>query len=155
MLYEERGLIWGCEADTVSMLTKTILKNKALGVPIMMTNLYPFLLGNAALKHERIPAFPGKGRKATPPIIFWRRIAATLASCRSRVRETWEMRPKILAIVDENAAVIDARMDEGPVTLLKLEPPLNSLSVVEADLIGYAGCPRCPRFPAELSGRCP
>ncbi|MFL7868991.1 MAG: hypothetical protein AB8I58_09195, partial [Anaerolineales bacterium] len=57
MLYEEQRLIWGCEADTVSMLTKYLL-NKSLGVPIMMTNLYPFLMGQAALKHERIPNFP-------------------------------------------------------------------------------------------------
>ena len=50
-------MIWGCEADTLSMLTKYIL-HKSLGAPIMMTNLYPFLLGNAALKHERIESFP-------------------------------------------------------------------------------------------------
>src|SRR5690606_17077423 len=46
ILYEERRLIWGCEADTVSMLTKHIL-NRSLAVPIMMTNLYPFLMGQA------------------------------------------------------------------------------------------------------------
>lgn len=57
MLYEERELIRGCEGDTVSMLTKFIL-HKSLGSPIMMTNLYPFLMGQAALKHERIPDFP-------------------------------------------------------------------------------------------------
>lgn len=47
MLYEERRLIWGCEADTVSMLTKYLLHN-SLDVPIMMTNLYPFIMGQAA-----------------------------------------------------------------------------------------------------------
>ncbi len=57
LLYEERGLIWGCEADTMSMITKFLL-HKSLEAPIMMTNLYPFLLGNAALKHERIESFP-------------------------------------------------------------------------------------------------
>ena len=57
LLYEERGLIWGCEADTMSMITKYVL-HKSLEAPIMMTNLYPFLLGNAALKHERIESFP-------------------------------------------------------------------------------------------------
>ena len=50
-------MIWGCEADTMSMITKYIL-HKSLEAPIMMTNLYPFLLGNAALKHERIKSFP-------------------------------------------------------------------------------------------------
>ncbi len=57
MLYQERRLIWGCEADTLSMITKYML-HKSLDAPIMMTNLYPFLLGNAALKHERIESFP-------------------------------------------------------------------------------------------------
>ena len=57
LLYEERQLIWGCEADTMSMVTKYIL-HQSLDAPIMMTNLYPFLLGNAALKHERIESFP-------------------------------------------------------------------------------------------------
>ena len=57
----EDGYIWGCEGDTVSMLTKYLL-HRSLDVPIIMTNLYPFLMGNAALKHERIPEFPcGKG----------------------------------------------------------------------------------------------
>ena len=57
LLYQERDLIWGCEGDTVSMLTKFIL-HRSLRVPIVMTNLYPFLMGQAALEHERIPAFP-------------------------------------------------------------------------------------------------
>ncbi|MFN2143931.1 MAG: hypothetical protein ACK2T7_01200, partial [Anaerolineales bacterium] len=57
MLYEEQKMIWGCEADNVVMLTKFIL-HKSLDVPIMMTNMYPFLMGDAALKHEKIPNFP-------------------------------------------------------------------------------------------------
>ena len=40
MFYEERRLIWGCEADIMSMITKYVLHN-SLGMPIMMTNLYP------------------------------------------------------------------------------------------------------------------
>ena len=39
------------------MLTKLIL-HRSLRAPTIMTNLYPFLMGQAALKHERIPAFP-------------------------------------------------------------------------------------------------
>jgi hypothetical protein len=50
MLFEELGIIWICEADIMSLLTK-YLAHKALGAPIMMTNIYPFLMGDAALKH--------------------------------------------------------------------------------------------------------
>ena len=57
MLFEEKRIILGCEADTMSMATKYII-NKSLGAPIMMSNIYPFLVGMAALKHERIEKFP-------------------------------------------------------------------------------------------------
>ena len=66
MLYQQQGLIWGCEADTMSMLTKYILHN-SLGVPLMMTNLYPFVLGDAALKHERIDSFSAGERRTRKP----------------------------------------------------------------------------------------
>jgi hypothetical protein len=52
ILYQERRMIWGCEGDTVSMLTKYVL-HQCLNAPIIMTNLYPFVLGQAALRHER------------------------------------------------------------------------------------------------------
>jgi hypothetical protein len=53
----------------------------------------------------------------------------------------WALKPKVLAIVDENASAIDARLPEGEMTLLKLEPPFDTLSVVEGTLEGYAGFP--------------
>ena len=53
----ENKLLWGCEADTVAMLTEYLVHH-TLGAPVMMTNLDPFLMGQAALKHERIPDFP-------------------------------------------------------------------------------------------------
>ncbi len=56
-LFEDQRMVWGCEADLVSMLTKVLI-HKTIDVPFMMTNLYPFQMGNAALKHEHIPYFP-------------------------------------------------------------------------------------------------
>jgi len=44
-------------ADTVSMLTKFIV-HRSLRVPVMMSHLYPFLMGQGRWKHERIPEFP-------------------------------------------------------------------------------------------------
>jgi hypothetical protein len=38
LLYSEREVIWGCEADTVSMLTEFIVQ-RSLDVPVVMTNL--------------------------------------------------------------------------------------------------------------------
>ena len=40
LLYQDRRLIWACEADTLSLLTMFILE-RSLANPIMMSNLYP------------------------------------------------------------------------------------------------------------------
>ncbi len=137
MLYEEQGLIWGCEADTVSMLTKYIL-HKSLDVPIMMTNLYPFLMGQAALKHERIPAFPDVEEPENHILAahsgYFGIVPMSFAT-------EWTLRPKVLGIVDDNAIAIDARLPTGDITMAKLEPTFNTLSVVEGELRGYAQYP--------------
>ena len=88
-LYEERRLVWGCEADLVSMLTK-VLVGKTIDVPFMMTNLYPFEMGNAALKHEHIPISPRW--RAHPRITSWRPTAAIWAWCRSLFRRSGSWR---------------------------------------------------------------
>ena len=138
LLYAERGLIWGCEADTVSMLTE-MLAIQGLGMPAMMTNLYPYLMGQAALKHERIAHFPSTTEDKENTILAAH--CGYLGVLPSAFATSWTLRRKVLAIVDDNATAIDARLDEGPVILLKLEPPFDTLSVVEGDLIGYAGFP--------------
>jgi hypothetical protein len=43
--------------------------------------------------------------------------------------------------VDENATAIDARLPAGELTLVKLGPTFDTLSVVEGELTGYAGFP--------------
>ena len=134
MLYEERRLIWGCEADTVSMLSKYIL-HKSLGVPIMMTNMYPFLMGQAALKHERIPYFPEVDGNSNDYILAAH--CGYLGVVPQSFSTEWALRSKVLAIVDNNATAIDARLPEGPMTLAKLMPSMNKVSVAEGELVGY------------------
>ncbi len=138
MLYEEKRLLWGCEADTVSMLTKTIL-HEVLGAPVMMTNLYPFLMGMAALKHERIPHFPTVAEQPENYVLAAH--CGYLGVLPRSFSTQWTLRAKVLAIVDGNATAIDARLAEGPVTLAKLEPDFESFSVVEGSLEGYAQFP--------------
>jgi len=137
MLYEERGLIWGCEADTVSMLTKHIV-HKSLGVPIMMTNLYPFLMGQAALKHERIPSFPDIEQ---PENHILAAHCGYLGVLPQSFSTEWTLRKKVLAIVDPNANAIDARLPEGPMTLAKLHAGFDKMTVAEGQLAGYAQYP--------------
>ncbi|MCC7209998.1 MAG: hypothetical protein IT323_22030 [Anaerolineae bacterium] len=137
MLYEERKLMWGCEADTVSMLTKHIV-HKSLDVPIMMSNLYPFLMGQAALKHERIPSFPDKADPDDHVLVAH---CGYLGVLPQSFATEWTLRPKVLAIVDDNATAIDARLPEGPMTMVKLQPNMEKLTVIEGSITGYAQYP--------------
>jgi hypothetical protein len=134
LLYEEEKLIWGCEADTMTMLTKLIL-HRSLDVPIMMSNLYPFILGQAALKHERIPYFPVVKEPENCILVAHCGYLGVLPQSFST---QWSLKPKVLAIVNENATAIDARLPEGPVTLAKLYPKLDLMSVAEGSLESYA-----------------
>jgi hypothetical protein len=135
MLYEDMGMIWGCEADTVAMLSKLIL-HRTLGVPVMMTNLYPFLMGQAALKHERIPYFPPV--EEGPEHHLLAAHCGYLGVVPQSFSTEWTLRRKVLAIVDENATAIDARLPEGNITLAKLAPDFRHWSVAEGRLEQYA-----------------
>jgi hypothetical protein len=135
MLFEELGLYWGCEADTVTMLSKMIV-HRTLDVPVMMTNLYPFLMGMAALKHEHIPNFPLVAEAPENHILAAH--CGYMGVVPQSFTTQWTLRRKVLAIVDENATAIDARMATGEMTLVKLEPDFDTISVVEGMLEGYA-----------------
>jgi len=137
LLYQERDLIWGCEGDTVSMLTKFIV-HRSLRAPIMMSNLYPFLMGQTALKHERIPAFPEVDE---PENYVLAAHCGYLGVVPQPFATEWKLRGKVLAIVDQNATAIDARLPVGDLTLAKLDSTLRTLVVAEGELTGYAGYP--------------
>ncbi len=138
LLHTERDMIWGCEADLVSMLTE-FLVNRSLRAPVMMTNLYPFLMGQAALQHERISNFPAVD--GNPDDYALGVHCGYLGVLPRSWAVSWKVRPKALAIVDDNAIALDARLPLGDLTLVKLAPTFESLSVVEAELTGYAGFP--------------
>jgi hypothetical protein len=137
-LFEERRLLWGCEADTVSMLTKYLLY-RTLEAPILMTNLYPFLLGNAALKHERIERFPTVPDDPANYVLVAH--CGFMGVIPQSFSTDWVLRRKVLAIVDANATAIDARLPLGGVTLAKLQPTFRALTALEGELTGYAQYP--------------
>jgi hypothetical protein len=137
LLHDERGLIWGCEADTVAMLTKHILR-RSIGAPVIMTNLYPFLMGQAALKHERIAAFPPVADPENHILVAH---CGYLGVIPRLMATSWTLKPKVLAIVDDNATAIDARLPEGPITMAKLLPTFETLVATAAELTGYVGYP--------------
>jgi L-fucose isomerase-like protein len=138
MLFRERGLIWGCEADTMSMISKYIL-HKPLDAPIMMTNLYPFLLGDAALKHERIEGFPHVDAQPENHVLVAH--CGYMGVIPDSFSTEWTLRKKVLAIVDQNATAIDARLPTGDVTLAKLHSAMDKMTVIEGTLESYAQFP--------------
>ena len=135
LLYEDQRMVWGCEADLVSMLTK-VLVGKTLEVPFMMTNLYPFQMGNAALKHEHIPHFPEV--EDAPENYILAAHCGYFGVVPQSFSTEWKLKEKVLAIVDDNATAIDARLPEGDITLVKLMPPFDRWSVVEGSMPKYA-----------------
>jgi L-fucose isomerase-like protein len=137
-LYQERGLLWGCEADTMSMISKHIL-HRSLGAPIMMTNLYPFLLGHAALKHERIESFPPVESQPENHVLIAH--CGYMGVIPRPFATEWTLRKKVLAIVDDNASVIDAQLQTGDITLAKLHPSMDKMTVAEGTLTGYSQFP--------------
>jgi len=137
MLFEEKGLIWACEADIMTLMTKYLIQ-KSLDVPIMMSNIYPFLMGQAALKHEKIDDFPDVDEPENHLLVVH---CGYLGVVPQSFASSWTLRPKVLGIVNDNATAIDARLPEGPVTLAKLDPTLTKLQVVEGEIEGYRQYP--------------
>lgn len=135
LLFEERGLMWGCEADLTSMITQFIVW-ESLRAPVMMSNLYPFLMGDAALKHERIPYFPDVAESPQDHILaahcgFFGVVPQSFAS-------QWTLRPRVLEIVGDDSNAIDARFPEGDLTIVKIRSTMDSFAMTPAVLTTYA-----------------
>lgn len=137
MLFQEDDILWVCEGDTVSLMTKYMVY-KSLKAPIMMSNLYPFLMGMAALKHEKIDKFPNIHEPENCILVAHCGYFGLTPQCFSC---KWTLRPRALQIVDENAIVLDARMPLGNVTLVKLHPSFDRLQVIEGNLEQYVQYP--------------
>jgi hypothetical protein len=137
MLFEKYGVLWACEADTLSLLTECLIWHP-LRAPFMMTNIYPFLMGDAALKHERIEKFPDVPEPENH-LLFAH--CGYLGVLPRPFAISWHVRPKVLRIVDENAVALDARLPEGPVTIVKLHPSLSKIIAIQGELEGYVQYP--------------
>ena len=137
MLFERDNIIWACEGDTLTLLS-TFIIYRTIEKPIMMTNLYPFLMGMAALAHERIDHFPDiaePDKHALGVHCGYFGFVPRKFCCE------WTLRPKVLEIVDEHACVVDCRMVKGPVTLAKIYPGFKKLSLIRAELEDYVQYP--------------
>jgi len=136
-IYEYDHIIWACEGDTVTLISKYIM-HQALRAPMMMTNIYPFLVGMAALKHEKIQEFPNIEDPDNHALgVHCGYFGFAPQSFCTR----WMMRPKVLEIVNEDAIVIDCEMAAGPITMAKLRPDMKKITIIEAEIEKYVQYP--------------
>ncbi|MDO4547993.1 MAG: hypothetical protein Q4D04_07850 [Clostridia bacterium] len=137
MLFERDGIIWACEGDTLTLLSTYIIY-RSIERPIMMTNLYPFLVGMAALAHERIDSFPDIDDPDNHALGVH---CGYFGFVPRKFCSEWTLKPKVLAIVNDNAMMVDCRLPEGKVTLAKIYPGFKKLSIIKAEIESYVQYP--------------
>lgn len=137
MLFERDHIIWACEGDTLTLLS-TYLIYHSIEKPVMMTNLYPFLVGMTALAHEKIDCFPDIEDPDNHALGVH---CGYFGFVPRQFCEEWTLRPKVLEIVSDQAIVCDCRLPIGPVTLAKIYPGFQKLSIIEAEIESYVQYP--------------
>ena len=136
-LFEYDKIIWACEGDTVTLISKFIFYS-ALHQPMMMTNIYPFLAGMAALRHEKLNEFP----KTSDPDNYALAVHCGYFGLVPQSFCTyWMLRPKVLEIVNDDAIMLDCRMKSGPVVIAKLHSDMQTITVIEAKIEKYVQYP--------------
>ncbi|MBR3195076.1 MAG: hypothetical protein IKF50_00085 [Clostridia bacterium] len=136
-LFEKEGIVWCCEGDTLSMVSTYVLY-ESLKAPVMMTNIYPFLVGKAAIYHEKIDDFPPVDDPANYALGVHCGYAGFAPKC---FCERWRALPKVLAIVNENAHVIDCELPCGDMVLAKINPTFDRITVIPGKIERYVQFP--------------
>jgi len=137
VLFERDNILWVCEGDTVTLVSKFIIYS-ALQKPLMMTNIYPFLVGMAALKHEKIETFPDVPNADDCALgVHCGYYGLAPQSFCSR----WTLRSKVLEIVEEDSVMVDCEFEPGPITLAKIHPNMKKMIIIGADIEKYAQYP--------------
>lgn len=146
MLFEKYGILWCCEGDLMTLVSTYVLY-KSLQAPIMMTNIYPFLVGQAAIHHERIEAFP----EVPDPENYALGVHCGYAGFAPRCFcDKWKMVPKVLAIVDEEAYMIDCEFHTGDMVLAKINPSFDRITVIPGQVEKYVQFPNTDSLNAAL-----
>jgi len=136
-LFERDNTLWVCEGDTVTLVSKFIMYS-ALKQPLLMTNIYPFLVGMAALKHEKIDKFPDvKNSKDCALGVHCGYFGLAPQSFCSR----WVLRPKVLEIVERDSLMVDCEIEAGPITLAKIHPNMKKMIIIESVIEEYVQYP--------------
>lgn len=135
LLFEKKRLLWACEADLLSLLTEYMIY-QTIGTPVMMTNLYPFLMGMAAIRHEKMERFP---EREDPQNCVLGVHCGYFGCMPRKFAKQYTLREKVLEIVPEEALAVDARYTEGPVTIVQLNQDMKRILLAEGKLEEYVG----------------
>ena len=137
MLFEKYGIIWCCEGDTLTLVSTYVLYN-SLKAPIMMTNIYPFLVGKAAIHHEKIDEFPEVAEPENHALGVHCGYAGFVPRC---FCQKWKMVPKVLEIVNEKAYMINGELPLGDMVLAKINPSFDKVTVIPGEIEKYVQFP--------------
>jgi len=137
-LFEQYGIIWCCEGDTLTLLSTFVLYH-SLKAPIMMTNIYPFLVGKAAIHHERMTDFP----ETYEPENHALGVHCGYAGFAPRpfCGEKWKIVPKVLEIVNEQAVMVNCELPAGDMVLAKINPSFDRITMIPGKLEKYLQFP--------------
>lgn len=146
-LFEKYGIVWCCEGDTLTLLSTYILYH-SLEAPVQMTNIYPFLVGQAAIYHERIDSFP----KVDDPENYALGVHCGYAGFAPRkfCGEKWKVMPKVLAIVNEKATMVDCELPVGDMVLAKINPSFDKITVIPGKIEKFVQFPNTDSLNATL-----
>lgn len=137
MLFEKYGIIWCCEGDTLTLISTYVLY-QSLRQPIMMTNIYPFLVGKAAIHHEKIEDFPAVDEPENYALGVHCGYAGFAPRC---FCDKWKMVPKVLEIVNEKAYMINCELPAGDMVLAKINPSFDKITVIPGKIEKYVQFP--------------
>ena len=137
-LFEKYGIIWCCEGDTLTLLSTYVLYH-SLEAPIMMTNIYPFLVGKAAIHHERMEDFPAVDEPENHALGVHCGYAGFAPRC--FCKDKWRVVPKVLAIVNEKATMVDCELPVGDMVLAKINPSFDKITVIPGEIEMYLQFP--------------
>ncbi len=137
MIFEKDNIIWACEGDTLTLLS-TFIIYRALKSPVMMTNIYPFLVGMAALAHEKIDKFPD----IEDPDDHALGVHCGYFGLAPRSFCTkWTLKPKVLEMVEPSSVVIDCELPVGDITLAKIDSTFKKLTIIKGEIEEYVQYP--------------
>lgn len=136
-LFKEKGILGVCEGDTLSLTTMFII-HRFFSLPVMISNIYPFLMEESVKRHERIDALPEVEHPEDCLLVAH---CGYLGLIPREASTEFTVRPSVLDLFPEQRIAIDARLPEGEITLIKLHPFLHKIHIVKANIEGYAQFP--------------